>query len=327
MDRHVVALDLSKSSTGVCFAAVSPDGRFWVKDLFSIRIPQARMYSKLYHRAKDKTIAVFDQAMKEWGIAPQNTTITIEAPIFTGTQSELQFYLTESFLEWCDTHGFDVIMYSVTQVKSFIQHSSYTAGKLKKVKGKMDKEHIRRVYERYTFPINKWLPDPANVADDDQMDALYQALMGALFHVPFLTVGDLELPNTSESFFETLGDRLLLKSGDWYHCQLRAWSDRPYFPRWQMSPVEKVRVQYKRVWKNLLRVDHMSLKSPLFYPFAKVAQLERALKGYLEKEGKGFLQQFASLMGLGVRKTRNLFRGGLFQLGFTKKGGYFFEDL
>ena len=268
-EQYIIGLDLSKASTGFSLFSISPDNtlKYLSSGDFSFKEPHRKnSYTKLYSRAKiiilGKLSEWFEIQRSTYGLHSENTTVSLEAPIFSQFSSEIQFYLNHCVLEYFDSLHIDVVGYVPLNIKLFAKccAEGFVFEKSKKA---LTKDQMKDIYQKYLFKLNpKSLPSAEDMSDDE-IDAIYIALTGAICHTRFLPI-----PSTKEDIGEGL-----YKDKDAFLDDFKENTSSLKFKGIKFAKKLSVHDQFKPLFKNLIGTNHLTLRSKHYYPYSQVNHL------------------------------------------------------
>lgn len=270
MDKqYVIGLDLSKSSTGFSLFSILPDNtiKYLSSGDFSFKEPHRKnSYTKLYSRAKiiimEKLSEWFEAQQSIHGLNSLNTTVSLEAPIFSAFASEIQFYFNHCVLEYFDSLNIDVVGYPPLNIKLFAKccAEGFVFPKSRK---SLTKDQMKEIYQNYLFKLNPKSLPCAEEMSDDEIDAIYIALTGIVCHTRFLPITSTKedvgigLYKDKESFLDDFKE------------------NTPYLKFKGIVFAKELTVydQFKPLFKNLIGTKHLTLQSQHYYPYAQVNYL------------------------------------------------------
>ena len=324
----VIALDLSKKSTGV--AAVSnTQGKIKVEGLWTITSPEKEQYTKLeFFLIKNTTRElniIIENILKE----NKNVSIALEYPVFGSHNYELGYYLMQEALAVADANNLDVVGYSPPLLKSFIKYCSYN----QKYGGSLEKDQIRRIYEQDLYPINKNdLPSGSDINGSDEMDALFLGLMGLIIQAPYLRkFGELDIFKmmadlSFDQLLKTKESKELFLHGEYYMDTIRAkYLDLEGFKNiifdQEHTPIYD---QFKEIYKRIFTNEQLSLNYNYFFPMNKMTALSKIAEHYHRINEESFYNYIAVKMGISAKGVENkLNRIGNHRILFNKMGRLF----
>lgn len=194
---RIIALDVAKNETGFCvvevptFTQLDNDNLTWVT--WGRFMPDKRNDKYMFRVAFDLARMVTEEIQRHKLVA--NVHVIIEHPIFGGTRSEQQYCLFQAVLAACEAEKVNVTTVTVNYLKAFIKNQCADPNAF--IKGcdlgtrfkpkihrrtnsaVLEKRHIKQMYAQVTHPANPTFPHPDNIANDDEYDAIYLALVGA----------------------------------------------------------------------------------------------------------------------------------------------------
>jgi len=326
--KHIIALDISKKSTGVCVLK-SAEGNISISELTSIRTQNPANYNKFYFMAAEdirKQIGIILE-----GIPYSDITCVFEFPIFSDYMSELQFFITEVVLSELYQRKIDCVGFSTLFLKSFVRQSAFSKIPGTKPRKHLTKEQIEWVYGNCFYPLNsnQNIPDPAEIKNDDEYDALYLALLGSWIVLPFL---DFERPEDfvttyrfkklEEFIQDPVATTILLRDPSWYGLQYRLNDPDERFVLKNINfSGEVMGKQFKSLRQSALKNKHLQTGSNFFYPFAKIHNINDALTFYLNSERdatiKYLTKKFQSRASYIAKQVDGMDK---LRFGFNKKG-------
>lgn len=276
----ILALDLSKKRTG--YSVTQYDISTQIATFVTsgaLLIPNQANYSKYYFRAKDHLLALIETLRAQYG--PLDA-IAFETPIFHGTSSELQFYLTQEVLKYAHTHNLDAVGYSPMLLKSFAKQWT-----LEPTSRSPDKAELYRIYIDHIYPGNEALLPLLDLkTSDDQVDAVYLGMMALLAQGAH--TGRPKIPTLSgldDTWLTQHGDAYLYSENDALH---RA------FIRTGLTTIANLRLPtpegrarpLTKFAQDLKRNEFLRLSMSFHYPFARLhglANIYTQLAGHDQK--------------------------------------------
>jgi hypothetical protein len=248
----IIGVDLSKASTGISLVEVE-DFNLKILKVFSLKQFLVQEFNKFYFYSKNVLINEIEKILKKHG---NNCSVAFEFNIFGSYASELQFYLTQELIALCFKYHIDMVGYSPFFLKKFIK--SFVTNKEIKYPGRLNKNHIRSIYERFIYPLNETiLPVSKNISDDDSMDALFLGLLGSIFQGKFLS-------EKRHSY------KILVEDPNYYHTKFVEEIEEFKLNNFRYNDMGiEFRDQFKLLLKDAKR-NHLSLESKIFFPFHKL---------------------------------------------------------
>lgn len=274
MYRTVLALDLSKSSTGFATAHWDPaTSRGWVSRLGTIRPPPAAKGSRWFYPVIEALLAQLEQevAGEPW-FAERSFSMVVEASVYGKSFSEFQFYLTQDTLRWASRLGVDVCTFAPSTLKAWIRRWSTQA-----LSKGLDKAEIESVWRTELRPLCPADFPNSNTATDDAVDAGWLSLLALYAQAHILPVGRFRLGEEVPALWE--GDDPLRKA--FMSAKLNRLSN-------VASP------DLSESYANLRSNKHLSLLGKGLYPFRQLG----ALSLHIRREAAAdFAGTFARIQG------------------------------
>lgn len=291
---RIIGVDLAKASTGVSIVEVEKYN-LKVIDVFSIKSDKWGNFNKLYFYAKDflnkELKKIFDQQKCKFSVA-------VEFNIFSSYSSELGFYLTQELLHLCYKENIDVVGYSPMFLKKFVKFF-VTDGK--KYPSSLEKEHIRDIYEKYVYPLNKnILPESNRIKDSDSMDALFLSILGSILQNVImgeeysLRKSQMSLKNILNHEFE----ELFLIHDNYYMSKYLEKINNFKFNNFKIN---ETGVNFGKQFKSFIgdtrKKDHLTLRSKFFFPFNLLAILTNKMRVFRTERPEEFYDFWTKYLG------------------------------
>ena len=285
---RVLGFDLSRTSTGVSIFELEGD-KIKLDMLFSIKQYKAENFNRLYHCSKSLLMEQLGNILSE---QEGEFTVAFELPVYGSYSSELQFYLTQEFLELCYNLNVNVVGYSPFFIKKFVK--LFATDKKVKYPGRLQKNHIRDIYKRFVQILNKdVLPDSLDIEDSDSMDALFIGLIGIIFQSKYLTPPvikqDMDLESLAAGGFKSL----FIEGEEYYRGLYLEDIENTKFSNFIFNdkdiPLSK---QFKLLLKDAFDHKHLSLRSKTFYPYGLLDILTEYMIKFYEKDPESFFKYF-----------------------------------
>lgn len=319
---NVVGVDLSKSSTGISIAQVD-NGNLSIVDNYSIKPIKQEEFTKLHFYVKNMLMIEIAEIFNALG---SNFTVAFEFPVFSNYTSELQYYITQEFLNLCHSMNINTVGYSPSFLKKFIK-LFVTDGR--KYSSYLDKPEIRDIYERYVYPLNAdVLPESLLVKDDDSMDALFLSILGSILQAYYLKVPPNEYPNIDIDIQRILNHRfdyLLLTNCNYYRDKYLSYINEFEFHNFKFNNEGVIfGKQFKGLIKDSKDNKHLTLGSRMFFPFGIMNDLTKRMKRFRVYETENFYEFWTKYLGSRVSYLKNKFPLDQdFECLINKRGHYF----
>lgn len=190
MYRTVLALDLSKTSTGFAIAHWDPGiSRGTVARFGTIRPPAAAKGTRWFYPVIETLLAQLEReiADEQWFVE-RTFSMVIEASVYGKSFSEFQFYLTQDALRWASRLGVDVCTFAPSTLKAWIRRwSTQTLSK------NLDKTEIESVWRTELRPLCPAAFPNSNTVTDDAVDAGWLSVLALYAQAHILPVGRFQL--------------------------------------------------------------------------------------------------------------------------------------
>lgn len=317
-DQYIIGLDLSKSSTGFSLFSISDKGS--IKHLssgdFAFTGHSKTSYTKQYSRAKviimDKLSKWLQDQIDTYGLTPDNTTVSLEAPIFSSFASEIQFYFNQCVLEYFDDRHMDVVGYPPMTIKLF---AKCCAEGVKFGKKALTKDQMREIYDNHLHKLNPKSLPPSEDMSDDEIDAIFIAFIGIVCHSKYL-------PFPSEKKHVGIG---LYREKDSFLESMKEEAPTLKFKGIIFSKTNSIYDQFKPVFDKMIGTNHLTLRSKHYYPYAQTHYLSNSLKLISGKDLEASKEFMKEALGVKDRKLSNILKTknnqpSNFKFIFDKKG-------
>lgn len=318
---RVIGLDISKSSTGVSIVSID-NKNLKLVDIFSIKPKKSNSFNKLHFYPKNLLI---EELRKVFRKQECKFSVAFEFPIFSHYTSELQYYLTQEVLDLCYKEGVDIVGYSPAFLKKFVKLFVLDR---KKYPPHLEKKHMRDIYVRYLYPLNrKVIPCPDLIKDDDSMDAFYLSILGSVLQSSFLEqVKDAIFnPITIEGLLNHTFDSLLLTKANYYRdLYLNSINDFK-FNNFKFNDAGLTfGKQFKYLIKDSIVNNHLTLRSKMFFPFGVLEVLTCKMKVLKMENSEEFYEFWVKYLGTRRNHLKKVISDkDDFTFLFNKGGHYF----
>ena len=243
--RYIVGIDPSKSNTGLTVLKCTPrTTKIYLQD--EIFHPQKNNLTKYHFLAADYLADSLRDVLL--GLDLNNTSISLESPVYRSYASEICYMLFQSILKVAYEVRVDLVAYAPQSLKSFARQC-YPE---EKFVGSLGKDEMKKVL-RHLESMNPKVFEkhPVRKMSFDLVDSMLLSLLGLLTQMDLLPAsGFSELEGLSSVY------------------QKRTYKTHGFNFHPNLDPVK----QFDKMKKANIKNEHLSLKGTYFYPFRSISE-------------------------------------------------------